>query len=275
MPRHFIAHQKYGNLKPWLNNIDDSPPANEGDLGGGGSQAAEASVEDLQAQIAQLQSTLANKDGIINKLRPIERKWNAVAAGLSEDRLEELKQADQKLVELQSQQEQAALKLRREIAAEYDPKLQELNKQKSTLEQQLEGKNLEYDIFRAYNANGGIGEHFESFIELSKGNFERNKDGHLQVRDDAGNLIIYKDPDAKAGMESERVATAADFIKMLADGTIAKSKYQFRRLPMLQFAMDSYNKASGPLLPDDTGYNGVKPLGELSQTELGSLIFKI
>lgn len=271
MPRHFITQLKYGNLQPWINCIDDTPPSDDlsGTGGGGG-----VDVVALQAQVKELQEANQAKDGIIQKLRPIERKWNTVAGGLSEQRLEELKIADQRLAELQQQQEQSALKIRQEVASEYDPKIQGLTKEKEQLTSRLQQTQLTYDIFREFNANGGIGSRFEAFTQLAGKNFERNKEGHLQIRDDAGQLLIYKDPDAKAGSELERVATPADFMKMLADGTIVKSNYQFNQLEMLQLTLEAHNKASGAGLPGNPGYNGTKPLQEMSQAELGKLAFK-
>lgn len=268
MPRFFVAFQKYGNLSPWINCIDPEPPAGEGLPAGSGGP----SVESLQQQIAQLQQEIASKDGIIGKLRPIERKWNTVAGGLSDDRLEELRTADQRLAELQQQQEQVELEIRQRVASEYDPKIQGLTKEKEALSSQLEDSNQTYEIFRAFNANGGIGKRFESFRKLTGGNFERNNENGLQVRDDAGQLVIYKDPDAPAGA-NERVATPNDFVNMLASGAISKSSYQFNQLDMLLYTLEAFNKAGGPLLPDRNGYNGSKPLAEMSKSELEKAAF--
>lgn len=273
MPRHFIALQKYGNLKPWLNSIDDTPPGEEPGSGGASPSGGGATVEELQAQIAELRNTLAGKEEVINKLRPIERKYKTIAAGLSDERLQELKVADQRLAEVQSQKEQEALKIRQQVAAEYDPKIQELTKEKADLQSQLKQSQLTYQIFKAFNANGGIGSRFQSFQQLASPNFERNEKGLLQIRDDAGQLVIYKDPDAKAGTESERVATPADFLKMLGDGTIGKSIYQFNQLEMLQLTLEPFNKAGGPLLPGNNGYNRVKSLDDMSQAEIGEIAF--
>ena len=112
------------------------------------------------------------------------------------------------------------------------------------------------------------------FLRSPTPNLKRMDDESIQIRDDAGTLLLYKET-GKTGETSERVATVDDFIKMLGDGTLAKSKhYVFRELPMLQYTLEAHNKSSGPLLPGESGYNGLKPLSEMSQAELGSVAFK-
>ena len=272
MPRHFIAAQKYGNWKPWINCIDDNPP---GDGGGGGSGGA--TIESLQAEIQSLKQTAENQAGVIQNLRGFERKYKLAAEAVGDmdpSRLQQLKNAEENLAAQQRQSEDAALKIRQDVIAEYDPKLKTANSEKEALQSQLDDANLTYDIFRAFNNNGGIGSRFESFKQLAASNFERNKDGGLQIRDDAGELVIYKDPDAPTGTDSERVATPADFMKMLSSGAIAKSRFQFNQLEMLQLTLEAYNKSDGPLLPGNNGYNSVKSLDEMSQGELAKLAFK-
>ena len=132
---------------------------------------------------------------------------------------------------------------------------------------------MAFDLFKDFNGNGGIGSRFESFMQLAGRNFERGQDGAIQVRDDAGVLVIYKDPAAKAGESSERVATPADFLKMLASGDAGKG-YRFNQLEMLRLTLEASNKSSGAGLPGQNGYNGTKPIGEMSQSELAQIAFR-
>ena len=257
MPRHFIAAQKSGTWKPWVNCIDENPPSDGG--GGGGGGGGGATIESLQAEIQQLKQTAENQAGVIQNLRGFERKYKLAAEAVGDmdpSRLQQLKNAEENLAAQQRQSEDAALKIRQDVISEYDPKLKAANSEKEALQNQLADANLTYDIFKAFNGNGGIGSRFESFKKLAFSNFERNKEGGLQIRDD------------------ERVATPADFIKMLGSGAIAKSRFQFHELEMLQLTLEAYNKSDGPLLPGNNGYNSVKSLDEMSQGELAELAFK-
>ncbi len=271
MPRHFIAQLKYGNLKPWIHCIDDQPPG-EGEGGGSGG----VNVAALQSELAQLREQIDGQKNLIQTLRGFERQYKTVSGVLGDldpERLENLKRTDERLAQQQQHQEQQALEIRQQVASEYDPKIQALNKEKQTLQDELGAVNLTFDLFRDFNANGGIGSRFQSFMKIAGGNFERNQEGGIQVRDDAGNLVIYKDPDTKPGESSERVATPADFLKMLANGDVAKGSYRFNELEMLSLTLEAANKSSGAGLPTNSGYNTSKPLQDLSQNELGKMAF--
>lgn len=277
MPRHFIAQLKYGNLTPWINSIEGDPPG-EGEGGGAGGGSLDAAA--LQAQLKQLNQDIKNRDEVIGKLRGFERKYKLAAEAVGDLDPDRLKTLDEqantyaaRLAEMERQQEEIKLKARQEVLSEYDPKLQTLNKEKEQLQNQVSEVKMTFDLFQDFNANGGIGNRFEAFVQLAGGNFERNKEGNIQVRDDAGSLVIYKDPDAKAGESSERVATPADFLKMLGSGDIGK-QYKFNQLEMLKLTLEAHNKSSGAGLPGQNGYNGTKPLADMSQSELASMIFQ-
>lgn len=269
MPRFFVAARKYS---PWL--CVDSDPGDPGaDVGGGGSggapdSAGSLSIEELQAQLSELQTKTQGQDSLITKLRGIERQHKSMEAILGEtnpERLQQLRDAEAELQKQQSTREQAVIDARNEVATEKKEEIDHLNKQLSVAKNESAQIQTKFELFQAFNANGGIGSRFEAFLNLASNNFERDSQKHLQVRDDQGKLVVISDD------KGDRAATPADFIKMLGSGDL--EGYQFNQMQMLQLTLEAYNKASGSGLPRDNGYNVTKPLSEMSKEELAKAAF--
>ena len=179
----FKFHSKYGqNLSPWVNGIDGDPPVDGGASTGTGvgevpvaplgeDKPADVDVNALLEQISALQTQNDKSEALVQKLRPFERRWNQVAGDISPDRLQELKDADQRLAQIQQEQEQKVLAIRtevtKEITGEYQPKLDTLTEENRKLTTDLSKAELRYDIFKAFQFNGGIGDRFNSFLTLA------------------------------------------------------------------------------------------------------------
>lgn len=255
MPRHFITELKY--LSPSISpDPEGDPPAG----GGGGGPT----TEELQAALDNLQSELSAKNSIIDKLRPTERKYQQVSQILGEvspEKLAELRDAERRLEEQQAKQDQLVLGIKQEAQTEWQEQVDGLQKSNKALTLEVAKVNQKFDLFRAFNNNGGIGARFDGFESLAGKNFERNKtSGALQVRDDQKRLVTFKDA------EGERPATAEEFIQMLGQGDLGE--YKFSQLDLIKLTLEPAKKSSGVDMPGNSGYNRTKPLNEMTQTEL-------
>ena len=96
--------------------------------------------------------------------------------------------------------------------------------------------------------------------------FERVSDGSIQVKDETGKQVLFKD-----GKGTERLATPAEFMKMLAMDTL--EGYQFSNKPLMQYSFSAYNKAMGANLPTATSVPNGRDLQEMSQSELAKHAF--
>lgn len=261
MPRHFIAVQKYLSIDP--------DPADPGaSLGGSGNGGP--SLEQLQAQISDLQSKTQGQEALITKLRGFERQYRSLEAIVGEtnpEKLQALRDAQKNLEQQQAQAEQAVLKAKTEVSQEYKSKLDATTQQLTTAQQEAEKVRTQFDLFKAFNANGGIGSRFEAFLNLASANFERTEKGTLQVRDDAGTLITATDDKGVAMPVSPQ-----KFIKMLNAGEL--DNYQFNQREMLQLTLEAYNKSSGAGLPGSNGLPSGGNLQTMSQAELANYAFR-
>lgn len=249
--------------KPWQILCVTPDPAGEGGGGGG-----ELTVEALQAQIAELQQQNQGAMELIKKLRPFETKVQRLESTLGTTdpaKLLELKSAEAQLQQQAAEIERQVAAAKTEVATTYQEQIKALNARVEAAAQQSQQTQLTFDIFKAYNANGGIGDRFDSFMQLAQGNFRYAEDKSLQVVDDAGKLLIASDD------TGNRPATPADFMKLLAANKL--EGYQFNRASMLQLTLEAYNKASGAGLPQNNGYNGGKAFSEMSQSELSKYAF--
>lgn len=239
-----------------------SPPAE--------APTAPVDVEALQAQIAALQAEVQAKTTVVEKLRPFERNWKKIAGDLSPERLSALQEAEQRLAESQQQRQALEDQLRDAAAQEYTPQIQQRDAQIAELKARADAAELRYNLSTAFTQNGGIGPHFEGFLELASGNVKPSEKGQLSVYDDLGNMVMVTDPNTK----QDRAATPGEFVKMIANGSLEKSGYVLSKLPLLKYTVEAYNKSSGSDLPRQTGNNKTPALGDLSQAELAGLAFK-
>ncbi|MEM9947801.1 MAG: hypothetical protein AAF810_17325 [Cyanobacteria bacterium P01_D01_bin.36] len=233
------------------------------------SPASPVDVEALQAQITALKAEVQAKDSVVSKLRPFERNWKKVAGDLTPDRLTELQQSEQKLLEAQ-QQQQLEDQYRDAAAQEYTPKIQEKDSRIQALESKLAAVEMRYNLSTAFSQNGGIGQHFEGFLELASGNFKSSEQGRLNAYDDFGNMVMVTDPKTK----QDRAATPGEFVKMISNGSLEKSGYVLSKLPLLKYTVEAYNKSSGSDLPRQNGNSTTANLDDLSQSELAGIAFK-
>ncbi|MEL7494636.1 MAG: hypothetical protein AAGJ95_11835 [Cyanobacteria bacterium J06554_11] len=269
MRRYFVSLLKYGT--PHC-SIDTDPPSDGGEGGGGGGGAGEP-----QPDISALQTQLTEYKKVINNYRQKEssyesalrqqKRMEALLGDISPDKLVELRDAENKLASAKEQQEQRLLEERNAVASEYKQQIEQLNQKTSQYEQEIAGQRKEYELFKAFNANGGIPERFNGFVRLAADNFKRAQDNSMQVFDDTGKLVIFNDKNG------DRAATPADFLQMLASGQLDES-YTFNDLELMKLTTQAYNKSSGSGLPSNNGYNASKPLSEMSQTELAQIAFK-
>lgn len=250
--------------KPWQILCATPDPIGEGGGGGGG----ELTVEALQAQIAELQQQNQGYAKLVGKLRPIEDKYQKLESLLGTAdpaKLIELKNAEAQLQQQAAEIERQVAAAKIEVSSTYQDQIKALNTRVEAAAQQSQQTQLTFDIFKAYNANGGIGDRFDSFMQLAQGNFRYAEDKSLQVVDDTGKLLIASDD------TGNRPASPADFMKMLAANKL--EGYQFGRASMLQLTLEAYNKASGAGIPANNGYNSGKAFSEMSQSELSKYAF--
>lgn len=253
---------RYGT--PWL-SVETDPPGEEN--GGSGSAP---NLETLQQQLSELQQKTSGQQELIEKLRGFERQYKSLEAIVGEtnpDRLQQLREAESKLKEAQAAEQQKILDARNAAADEYTGQITKLTTQLSEAQQKAAQVETTYELFQAFNGNGGIGDRFQGFVGLAGGNFERDNNGKLQVRDDAGNLVVFKPKEGP-----DRVASPAEFIKML--GANQLEGYQFNQLSMLQLTLEAYNKSSGSGLPGDNGIPVGVDIHKMSQANLGEMAFK-
>jgi len=248
------------NFSPWLSvdpePIEDIPP-------GGGTPAVDPRIADLEAK-------LQSYEGIIEKLRPVERNYKKLEAILGDtdpERLQQLRDAESKAQMQESQIEQQLLAARNEVAKEYEPRIQDLNSQLDERDKRMKEIDREYQLYQEFNRNEGIGKKFKTFMRLASDYVTEKSDGSLQVVDEAGKQVIYKDKDS-----GDRVASPGDFMKMLASGASMES-YQFTDLDSLRTTFEPYNKAQGVNLPSSNGLPSGKALHEASQSELAKVAF--
>jgi hypothetical protein len=247
--------------------IDAEPPADGN--GEGGVPTPSPTIDPSQFQ--ELQDKVKAYEGIIEKLRPVERNYKKLEAILGDtnpERLQELREAEQRYQQSQKDQEQVLLQTRNEVAQEYEPRIKDLNDQLSDRDKRMKEIDREYQLYQEFNRNEGIGKKFKTFIRLASDYVVEKQDGTFQVVDESGKQVIYKDKES-----GDRVATPGDFMKMLASG-IPMDAYKFTDLDSLRRTFEPYNKAMGAGLPTANGLPSGKPLHEMSQAELAKYAFK-
>lgn len=247
------------NLKPWQLTIDENP---DGELSDGGQAAPDP-------RIAELEKELASYKGIVEKLRPVERRFKSLEALLGTtdpEKLQELREADRRIADQQSEWETKLAAVRDETASEYKPQISKLEQQNKSLVSEHQSIKDEYELFQAFNESDGIGSRFRSFVNLGRQYFYRSQSGALQVKDIRGETI-YIDGD-----NGSRPATPTEFMKLLASNKLP-DKYAIDQKDMLQITFNAYNKAQGANLPTNSGQQFSKPVSEMSQSELGSVLF--
>lgn len=214
-------------------------------------------AEDFQALQAQVEALTQDKTkltGVIENLRKSEKGYKTVKAILGDtdpEKLQEYVTAEERARTAQEKTEQQVLLARQEVEAEWKTKLDESSSQVSKLQQQIVNSKIEQDLLRAYTQNGGIYQDFGTFHLLAQGNVSYNQKGAVEIRDDVGELLIFRPADPK---ETERQASLGDFMTMVADGQI--DKYQFRHSTGMKRCMEAYNKSSGANLPGSNGTGG-------------------
>ena len=247
------------NFSPWL-SVDPEPA---GDMQEGGAPAVDPRIEELQAK-------LQSYEGIIEKLRPVERSYKKLEAILGDtdpERLQQLRDAESRSRQQESEIEQKLLAARNEVAKEYEPRIEDLNSQLSERDKRMKEIDREYQLYQDFNRNEGIGKKFKTFMRLASDYVTEKSDGSFQVVDESGKQVIYKDKES-----GDRVASPGDFMKMLASGASMEA-YQFTDLDSLRRTFEPYNKAQGVNLPSSNGLPSGKPLHEASQSELAKVAF--
>lgn len=249
---------------PWL-TIDPDPADPGNDAGGG------VVDPDPNPEIEQLRREAESYKGIVEKLRPIERQYKrleALVGTTDPEKLQELRDAEQRYQQSQSDVESKVLEARNAVTADYEGQLKELNTKVQQYETKAQQQATEYELFRAFNSTEGEGPKFKSFVKLAGEYFERDSSGNLKVHDENGAPIIYSDKTT-----GDRAASPEDFMKMLVSGELDE-KYRFSDIESLKRMFAPYNKAMGAGLPTRNGVPSGKALQDMSQAELGKLAFK-
>jgi hypothetical protein len=225
--------------------------------------------DDLAAQLEALQNQLAAKEKALANSRQVEknyRRLEAIVGDTNPEKLQELRDADQRLKQEQSDRERMIIEAKNSVTAEYKGTIDELQKQNSTLSSEREKIKMTFDLFKEFNQAEGDGTKFDGFVTLAQGLFERTDSGAIQVKDANGRTITTKDEDSTL-----RPATPREFMKLLIAGKL--EEYNIPNADFLKMSFAPYNKAMGAGLPSTNGAPMPKDLGSLSQSQLGSLIF--
>jgi hypothetical protein len=251
------------DTEPAGDGLGDTTPQPSGDSGN-------ADLASLQAQLQELQKQNQAYSGIIEKLRPVERNYKKLEAILGDtdpEKLQQLREADQRLKQQQDEINAKILEAQNKTAAEYKQQIEAIQKENQQLSETKRKTDLTFELFKAFNVSDGIGDSFEGFLDLSMRYFDRNQEGTLQVKDDLGKQVIFKGEDGE-----RRPATPAEFMKMLAADDL--EDYQFSNKRLMQYSFNAYNQSKGAGLPANNGHDIPKNLSELPQSELFRYAFK-
>ena len=288
MPRHFIAQQKYGNLKPWINTVEPDP-ANEGEEGGGGS-TPDSPITPAPTPANGGNEEIQNPQGVLNTLRKFQqygsladlqkmaaaaKRFEALEAAISAEgadlttlpeTLKQMRESEAKQTEFKEQYE-AQLAIAK---AEFDKQLAEVNKRASDARQELLDERRSAKIQPFYNANAKP----EALGEW--GSYWPQVQSYIQFEESGTDIKGILGPDMKPmyiNKEGEDVRPAGieDLFNAFVEG-----KYGF----FAQAALKPISAATGGgiLNPASTpGLNRIKrsDLGKLSPVELAAAKAKI
>ena len=288
MPRHFIAQQKYGNLKPWVNCIEPDP-ANEGEVGGGGG-ASDSPITPDSTPASKEDEEIQNPQGVLNTLRKFQqygtlndiqrmvadsKRLKALETAISAEgadlttlpeTLKQIKESEAKQTEFKEQYE-AQLAIAK---AEFDKQLAEVNKRASDARQELLDERRSAKIQPFYNANAkpeaqGAWESY--WLEVQP---------YIQFEENGTDIKAILGPDKKPmyiNKEGEDVRPAGieDLFNAFVEG-----KYGF----FAQAALKPISAATGGGILNPASTPGLKrikrsDLGKLSPTELAAAKTKI
>ena len=233
--------------------------AGAGPAGGGGGDAGGSEPSEVEA----LRKALANARQFEKNYKRLE----AIVGDTNPEKLQELRDADQRLKHEQSERERLIIEAKNAVAAENKGTIDELQKQNSTLSSEREKIKMTFDLFKEFNQAEGDGTKFEGFVTLAQGLFERTDSGDIQVKDANGRTITTKDEDSTL-----RPATPREFMKLLIAGKL-DNEYSIPNADFLKMSFAPYNKAMGAGLPSGNGAPMPKDLASLSQSQLGGIVF--
>jgi hypothetical protein len=207
--------------------------------------------EEVSAKFQAAADEIAGRKKALASAREFERKYKryqAVLGDTAPERLKELMDADQRSAEIEQNLESRLLEERQRVEREKQAQLDEVRSEADKARDLAAQVTKRYDVFRAYNQKGGLPPRFESFAALSEANISYDKEGSVEIRDDAGKLLTFKPKDLK---EQERKASLEDFIEMVSSGGI--DEYKFQHAEAMKLCMEVYNGSSGSGLPSING----------------------
>lgn len=232
-----------------------SPSDLNGEGGGSGNGA--------QSEVEALRKALANARQFEKRYKSLE----AIVGDTNPERLQELREAETRAKQQQEEAEKRIIDAKNSVKSEFEQQIAELNKQNAKLMTEQQKVSMTFELFRHFNGAEGDGEQFEGFITLSEGLFHRTDSGEIQVKDSMGRLITTKDETGNL-----RAATPKEFMKLLAAGKL-DDEFDIKNASLLKMTFAPYNKAMGAGLPSGNAGPMPKNLAELSQSQLGSLVF--